>query len=157
MESGAIRDYFRGKQMRFTVCNLLIDAVSESENTAADALRKLVGNPNVVTALLQGHGVAGMRGELGESDVGKVFEELEPDEHLPGNETDAQQLARPRRGYAAYLIDPRNRSTPEAAISFLKKLWREKLLSPGSTKAVIHLMLVQTVSVRLRARLPHGV
>ena len=98
-----------------------------------------------------------MRVDLGESGYHTVFSGLKPDQQPPAHETDAQLSARLRRGYAAYLIDPRSSSTPDAAASFLAKLWRNELLSPASTHVLIDLMLAQTTPSRLRAGLPAGV
>ncbi len=157
LESGTIRDHFRGMQMNFTVRQLLTDAVSKSDNTAVDTLLKLIGGPKVVTAFLRTHGIEGMRVDLGERGFKPVFGDLKPHLQPPANETAAQELARLRRGYKAYLADPRNRSTPDAATRFLRKLWRRELLSPISTQYLIDLMYAQTTPRRLRAGLPLGV
>lgn len=157
LESGTIRDHFQGEQMSFTVRQLLTDAVSKSDNTAVDALLKLVGGPAVVTAFLRTHGIDGMRVDLGENGIGSVFADLKPNQQPPAGETAAQELARLQRGYQAYLADPRNRSTPRAAVSFLHKLWDKELLSPTSTQYLVDLMEAQTVPSRLRAGLPSGV
>lgn len=157
LESGTIRDQFQGEQMQFTVRELLTDAVSKSDNTAADALLKLLGGPKTVTSFLQNHSISGLRVDLGESGVSTVFSGLDGDQQIPANETDAAQLARFRRGYAAYLSDPRNRSTPDAAMIFLEKLWRGKLLSSASSKLLLDLMAAQAIPSRLRAGLPQGV
>lgn len=157
LESGTIRDHFRGERMRFTVGQLLTAAVSRSDNTAVDALLPLAGGPGGVTAFLQAHGIEGMRVDTGERGFRPVFEDLKPGQQPPANETDAQQLARLRRGYRAYLADPRNRSTPDAAASFLRKLWDGQLLSPASTRHLLDLMYAQTTPSRLRQGLPPGV
>lgn len=157
LESGTIRDHFKGAQMDFTVHQLLTDAVSKSDNTAVDALLKLVGGPKTVTAFLQGHGIVGMRVDIGEAGFNSVFSGLQPHQLPPANETEAQQLARLQRGYEAYLIDPRNRSTPDAAASFLGKLWRKELLPADSTQLLLDLMYGQTTPSRLRAGLPAAV
>ena len=75
----------------------------------------------------------------------------------PANETAAQKAQRLQGGYQAFLADPRNRSTPDAAISFLRKLSRNELLSPRTTQYLIDLMAAQTVPRRLRSGLPAGV
>lgn len=156
LESGTIRDHFQGEQLHFTVRQLLTEAVSHSDNTAVDALLKVIGGPVVVTAFLRAHGIDGMRVDLGEHDFVPVFEDLRPGQSPPANETDAQQLARLRRGYRAYLADPRNRSTPDAAANFLRKLWNKELLSPASTAYLLDLMYAQTTPSRLRLGLPPG-
>lgn len=157
LQSGLLRDDFRGERMQFSVRDLLTDAVSKSDNTAADALLQLVGGPAAVSAFLQRHGIKGMRVDQGEAGASVVFSGLTLNQQPPADETDAQQLTRRRRGYDAYLLDPRNRSSPDAAFSFLAKLWRSELLSPASTQRLIALMVAQTTPARLRAGLPPAV
>ena len=157
LESGTIRDHFQGERMRFSVRQLLTDAVSHSDNTAVDTLLKVIGGSQVVTAFLRAHGIDGMRVDLGERGFAPVFDDLQPGQSPPAHETDAQQLARLRRGYRAYLADPRNRSTPDAAADFLRKLWNKQLLSPASTAYLLDLMYAQTTPSRLRLGLPPGV
>ncbi|MBB6186133.1 class A beta-lactamase [Rhodanobacter sp. MP7CTX1] len=150
----SIGAHFSGEQMTFSVRQLLTAAVSESDNTAADALVRLVGGPKVVTEFLRAHGINGMHVDLDEAGVASVFEETEHGESISPQETDLQALARHRRGYSAYLHDPRNRATPDAAADFLKKLWEGQLLSLESTKRLLDLMCNQTVPARLRSGLP---
>ena len=57
----SIGDQFKGERMSFTVGQLLTAAVSQSDNTAVDALIKLVGGPESITQFLREHGIAGMR------------------------------------------------------------------------------------------------
>lgn len=146
---------FHGDRMSFTVRQLLEAAVSDSDNTAVDALLKLV-SPRDVTAFLRARGIAGMRVDMGEAGVDGVFEQLAPGQQPPANETDKEQELRLQRGYRAYLADPRNRSTPDAAADFLLQLQRGALLSPSSTHALLTLMQAQTQPNRLRQGLPHG-
>jgi beta-lactamase class A len=84
----------------------------------------------------------------------RLFEALRPGESAPANETDAQQDQRYQRGYRLFLADPGNRSTPNAAMLFLHKLWQRELLSPASTTYLLDLMYAQTTPDRLRAGLP---
>ncbi|HUA81749.1 MAG TPA: class A beta-lactamase [Dyella sp.] len=150
----SIGAHFSGEHMTFTVRRLLVAAVSESDNTAVDALVRLVGGPKVVTDYLRAHGIDGMRVDLDEAGITRLFEQTEDGVPIAPQETDQQTLARLRRGYSAYLRDPRNRSTPDAAADFLKKLLKGELLSPDSTKQLLGLMYGQTVPVRLRGGLP---
>lgn len=153
----SIGAHFKGRSMQFTVERLLVAAVSESDNTAVDALLRLVGGPEAVTAYLRRHGVDGMRVDLSEAGVRDIFQGTADGQTLPEEETEADRLARQRRGFQAYLSDPRNRSTPDAAADFLEKLWRGQLLSTDSTKRLLGLMYGQTVPDRIRAGLPAGV
>jgi beta-lactamase class A len=153
----SIGENFRGDHMTFTVRQLLFASVSQSDNTAVDALIKLVGGPAVVTGFLRTHGIEGMRVDLDEAGVGQIFDGLGPHDQLPAHETPEQEHRRIQRGYKAFLADPRNRSTPDAAAIFLRKLWHNELLSQASTQLLINLMYGQTVPHRLRDGLPADV
>lgn len=152
----SIGAHFRGEQMTFTVGQLLAAAVSDSDNTAVDALLRLVP-PQEVTAFLRAHGIAGMRVDTGEAGVDRVFEQLAPGQQPPANETDKEQELRLQRGYRAYLADPHNHSTPDAAADLLQQLLRGTLLSPSSTHALLALMQAQTRPARMRQGLPRDV
>jgi len=153
----SIGAHFSGEQMHFTVERLLAAAVSDSDNTAVDALIRLLGGPEVVTQFLRKHGIDGMRVDLGEGDISHLFEETSNGQTIPINETDEAALARRQRGYRAYLNDPRNRTTPDAAAQLLEALWTGRLLSAESSKRLLDLMYGQTKPVRLRAGLPADV
>lgn len=148
---------FHGEQMSFTIDELLTAAVSESDNTAVDALIRTLGGPHAVTSFLRAHGVDGIRVDLSEGDMGRIFDDLRPGETVPANETAQARQQRYQRGYQAFLADPRNRSTPDGAIAFLRKLCGNELLSPASTRHLLRLMAAQTIPNRLRAGVPQGV
>lgn len=153
----SIGAHFHGDSMTFTVRQLLTAAISESDNTAADALVKLAGGPAPVTAFLRAHDIEHMRVELDEGGIARIFDHLGPRSEPPTDETTTATAQRLQRGYQAFLADPRNRSTPEAAVIFLRKLSRNELLSPASTRYLLGLMEAQTVPNRLRAGLPAGI
>ena len=137
----AIAKAFHGDQEAFTVRQLLAAAVSHSDNTAADVLLKLVGGPGAVTAFLRAHGITHMRVDRGEDEIAREF----------------QQGSTPRRGYEAYMGDPRDRTTPDDAALFLQKLWRGELLPAAATHQLLALLYAQTIPDRLRAAIPGGV
>jgi beta-lactamase class A len=120
--NGPIQDQFKGERTTFTVRQLLAAAVSKSDNSAVDALIRLVGGPAVVTAYLREHGIVGMSVDRDEAGIGRLFEDLGPNDSLPANETEVEQDRRYERGYARFMADPGNRSTPIAATTFLQKL-----------------------------------
>jgi beta-lactamase class A len=153
----SIGAHFSGEQMHFTVDRLLSATVSESDNTAVDALLRLVGGAHVVTDFLRMHGIDGMRVDLGEGDISRISDDTANGQIIPKDETDQAALVRQRRGYRAYLHDPRNRATPDAAADFLEKLWVGHLLSKDSTRRLLGLMYGQTTPNRMRAGLPAGV
>jgi len=153
----SIGAHFHGDRMTFTVEQLLKAAVSESDNTAVDALLRVVGGPEVVTAFLKAHGIDGMRIDMDEAGIDQVFSGLKPGETAPRGESEQAEKQRYQRGYEAFLADPRNRSTPDAAVAFLRKLSNHELLSPASTSHLLSLMEAQTIPNRLRAGVPQGV
>ncbi len=148
---------FHGDQEVFTVRQLLEAAVSHSDNTAADVLLKLVGGPSVVTAFLRNHGIRNMRVDRGEREIGREFLGQSGLHAVSSEDTPQQRDARLLRGYAAYLKDPRDRTTPAAAARFLKNLWQGRLLLRPSTQLLLNFLYHQTVPDRLRAGTPPGV
>jgi beta-lactamase class A len=118
-----------------TIDELLHGAVSESDNTAVDALLRVLGGPAVATRFLEDKGVRGMRIDLSEGDLSHLFEE---------------------KGSAAVLASKVDSSTLEAAAGFLQKLDEGRLLSPASTRKLLGLMTAQVIPSRIRAGLPAG-
>ena len=155
---GPIRGELKGERTEFSVRRLLDAAVSESDNTAADALLELLGGPAVVTAFLRAHGIEGMRVDRDERTLAHDTNGLDAAaETPPPVESAKAELARKRRGYAAYLADPRDTSTPDAAVNFLSKLWRGELLSRDSTALMLEMMTHSpTVPNRLKGGVPAG-
>ncbi|MGH7106958.1 MAG: class A beta-lactamase [Acetobacteraceae bacterium] len=146
---------FHGDQETFTVQQLLAAAVSHSDNTAADVLLTLAGGPRAVTGFLRAHGILHMRVDRSEAEIAQQFHGLGGGVPAGGEqETAARRHEQLRRGYEAYLKDPRDRATPDAAALFLRKLWRGELLSPASTRHLLDLLYAQAVPDRLRAGIP---
>ncbi|WP_295999122.1 class A beta-lactamase [Rugamonas sp.] len=152
----SIGDQLAAGRTVFTVRELLVGAVSQSDSTAVDALIKVLGGPQAVGAYLRGHGITGLHVETGEGEIGRVADHLRPGETIPAHETAAQTLRRKKLGYADLLADPRNHGTPAAAADFLRKLAAGELLSPPSTRLLIDLMRRQTIPFRLRGGIPAG-
>lgn len=152
----AITKHFHGQAMHFTVRQLLKAAVGDSDNTAADALLPLVGGPAGLTAWLRAHGIDGMRVDRGEGGIYHDVMGLDAHDQPPPGETDAAADARIRRGFFAYMRGPRDTSTPDAAATFLRKLWRGELLSAASTRRLLDTM-THTPPFRIEAGLPKEV
>lgn len=118
-----------------TVDELLHASVTQSDNTAVDALLRLLGGGAVATQFLQAKGVHGMRIDMGEAELGKMFED---------------------KGSAAVLASQVDSSTLDAAATFLRKLQAGELLSAASTQKLLGLMTAQVIPNRVRAGLPAG-
>lgn len=119
----------------FTVDELLHAAVTQSDNTAVDALLRLLGGGSVATRFLEGKGVHGMRIDMGEGELSRLFE---------------------KKGVDAVLASHVDSTTPEAAAAFLRKLQAGELVSSGSTQKLLGLMTAQVIPTRIRAGLPPG-
>jgi len=147
----------------YTVRDLLVRAVGESDNTAADVLMKRIGGPGVVTAWLRGKGIKEFR-------IDRYERELQPDAQGLGSfriawkgwpawkaARDALPEATRRYAQQKYLSDPRDTATAAGALNFLRQLAMGDLLEPASTRLLLQIMTDSTTGKdRLRAGLPEG-
>ena len=146
------------------VDRLLELMVGESDNTASDALLRLVGGPDSVRARLRALGAADIDVSRYEvemaADWGGV-EALPPAEQWTRARLDSLFAAVPpgRRQAAAraYESDPRDTATPEAMAELLARFYRGGALSAASTARLRELMEgTATGPGRLKGRLPDG-
>lgn len=152
-----------GDRGQFTVQYLLQRAVGDSDNTAADALVRLVGGPEQVTDILG-------RMNLRDIRVDRLEQQLQPDTVGLTNfrpelvdkqkyEEAVQQIpdAVKKAAMERYLTDPRDTATPEGMIDLLVKLQSRQLLSEDSTALLLKIMTDSpTGQQRLKAGLPPG-
>ena len=152
-----------GDRGQFTVQYLLQRTVGDSDNTAADALVRLVGGPEQVTANLG-------RMNLRDIRVDRLEQQLQPDTVGLTNfrpelvdkqkyEEAVQQIpdAVKKAAMERYLTDPRDTATPEGMIDLLVKLQSRQLLSEDSTALLLKIMTDSpTGQKRLKAGLPPG-
>jgi beta-lactamase class A len=147
----------------YTALELLIAAVGNSDNTAADLLMKRIGGPGVVTAWLQARKVDEIR-------VDRYERQLQPDVYgmasfRPAWKGEAafgaaMATVAPARRHAAmltYMADPRDSATPRGMLGFLRKFDGGELLSPASTRRLLSIMLGSPRGAdRIKAGLPKG-
>ncbi len=152
----SIGDRLKHGPLDVSVRDLMEAAVTQSDNTAVDALLRIIGGAPVVTAWLEQKGIHGMRVDVDEHGLSRVFNDLKPGESVPANETAAQEDARRKRGYVQSLANPRNSTTLAAATTYLRKLQAGELLSATSTRRLLDMMKAQVVPNRIRAGLPAG-
>lgn len=147
----------------YSVAELIEAAAGHSDNTAADVLAGLIGGPAAVTAFLRDNGIDEMRVDRTERQLqteATGVPAFRPDMRgetawsaVMANVPESQR----RAALDKYLADPRDTSTPRAAIEFLDKLATGKLLSSTSTALLIKVMTESpTGRMRLRAGLPEG-
>lgn len=158
----AVADAYPGRRA-YTVGQLLELAVADSDNTAADVLMRRIGGPGVVTAWLRSHNIEDMRVDRYERQIQPELAGLDSFRPEWKGESAYGPVHRgvpdDRRFAAtlAYMRDPRDTSTPRAALLFLSKLAAGELLSEASTERLLRIMTeTPTGADRLKAGLPPG-
>jgi beta-lactamase class A len=139
-----------------SVEELLRAAVTQSDNTAVDALLRLLGGGDVATRFLESKGVHGMRIDFGERELSLQLNDLKPGEKPPAGESDDAADRRVKRGFDQVLASHVNSTTLDAAAAFLEKLQAGALVSPSSTNMLLGMMTAQVIPNRVRAGLPAG-
>lgn len=133
-----LRDQAQGKPLALTVRELLRHMVTTSDNTASDALLRIVGTKAVNQRLAQ-LGVRNIRVDRSEKQM-------------------ANDILETAGGFDRYAVDPRDTSTPEAMAELLAAFWRGRDgLSKSSHELLVHWMTVTpTGKRRIRAGVPPG-
>jgi beta-lactamase class A len=145
-----------------TLRELLVVMITESDNTAGDAVLKAVGGPSVVERRLSALGFTGIHVNRYEGTI--AFEMMgvtEPPPELEWTLDLQRELISkvPVRDLLAararYTTDLRDTATPEEMAAFLLKLQRGELLPRPYTDLLLDLLTrVKTGPRRLKARLP---
>ena len=137
--------------------------LTRSDNTAADALMRLVGGPLAVTAWLERHGIRNLRVDRTERGLGNDWYGLAPDADTMGSAEEIRELRAKVAGAVhdsaarTMLSDPRDTGTAEGCVHLLERLWRGELLSPAMTDTLKStLARCRTARNRLPALLPKG-
>jgi beta-lactamase class A len=147
----------------YSLDDLLVRAVGESDNTAADVIMRRIGGPGTVTAWLRGK-------KLREIRVDRYERELQPEINgMPSwriewkgwpafkAARDAVPATERRAALERYLSDPRDTTTATGMLNFLRQLAAGELLSPSSTARLLKIMTDSpTGQNRLKAGLPRG-
>ncbi len=149
---------------RYPLQELIRLMITESDNTAVDALFRVGGGPAAITARLRGWHITGMRLDRSE---GLCNLEAAGIAHLPPEPewTPAMfdrlfKSATPRMrsaGLTRFLADPRDTATPDATVELLARAFRGELLQKRTTERLIAIMqATQTGDQRLKGLLPPG-
>jgi beta-lactamase class A len=142
---------------------LLSAMVSESDNTAADALLRWMGGPEEVTRTLKQLGVAGVAVHRSEHALAYDLWGVTPPakaESLEDLLARLGQVPRQRRLEAMkrFSADPRDEASPQALVELLARLEAGSLLDPSHTARLQQLLRDTRTGLRsLRAGLPSTV
>lgn len=147
---------------RTTTGDLVRRAIVDSDSAATDILIAKLGGPGAVQAVLDRMSLTGVRIDRDEKRLQTEIAGLDWRPEFVDPEVLDRAIAgvpeslRDRR-WSEYRTDPRDTATPAGMASLLYRLAEGKLLSPGSTKFLLHVMS-QTVTFpdRLKAGLPAG-
>jgi beta-lactamase class A len=121
----------------FSVETLLRRMVANSDNTAVEAILKVIGGPPAVTARLRELGITGVRVDRGEREMGR-------DLSAPG-------------GLERYAGDPRDTATPNAAVDLMIETLKGGGLSHiNSNRLRPWLTDTETGPARIKGQLPRG-
>ncbi|MEO5740753.1 MAG: class A beta-lactamase [Vicinamibacterales bacterium] len=145
-----------------TVSELLELAIVESDNTAADALLKLVGGPDVVERRMRAMGFSNINVDRSEGqlllDMAGVTNAPPPDEWTIEiqrrlvADVDRESLS---KGRTSYLTDPRDTATPYETAQLVGRLQLGDLLPRAETDLLLNVMLqTKTGTRRIKGRLP---
>lgn len=137
--------------------------VTRSDNTAADALMRLVGGPRAVTAWLEQHAIHDLRVDRTERGLGNDWYGLPPGADTMGSAEEIRVLragvpdAEHDRAAQAMLVDPRDTGTADGCVDLLERLWGGDLLSAAMTDTLKAILArCRTAPNRLPALLPRG-
>lgn len=154
-----ISEAWPGRQ-DYTLNELLVAAVSQSDNTAADVLLRRVGGPGALTAWLQTRGVEEVRVDRYERELAADMSGMapfRPDWRGP-RFMQVREAVPPEVRRAAllrYMADPRDTATPRGMLGFLSKLDGGELISQASARRLLQIMASTTTGPnRLKAGFP---
>jgi beta-lactamase class A len=129
-----IRDNAHGKPVTLTLGQLFEAMVSDSDNTAADFIQKLLGGGAAITKLA---GVEGIR-------IDRTEKQISADIHATSVD--------------AFNADPRDTATPAAMVELYRRLHRgEEGLSKASHELLMRTLETSRNPRRIAVRLPPGV
>ncbi len=131
-----------------SIAALVDSVVTTSDNTACDVLLDQVGGPRAVTAWLRAQGIAGIRVDRSERQIGIDYAG-------PAPRSVRRATAQRAAAASAFARDPRDHASAHALATLLHRLWLGGLLSDSSRARLLSAMeRAATGPRRLRAGLP---
>lgn len=145
-----------------TLGDLLIRAITTSDNTANDKLMRAVGGPQAVRSMIARKGLGAIRFANGERLMQSKVAGLawSQDYAIGGKFFEVRDTVPVKKRSAAfnrYIADPYDGAAPSAVVGALAKLKRGELLSPASTAHLLDVMShTHTGPQRLKGGLEPG-
>lgn len=145
-----------------TMDDLMVRAITTSDNTANDKLMRLVGGPRAVRHMIATKGLGAIRFYNGERALQSRISGLAwKPAYSIGNAffeaRDALPLGVRKAAFERYVAAPYDGAAPSAIVRALAALKRGELLSPGSTQHLLDIMShTKTGANRLKGGLQPG-
>lgn len=152
----------RSGGFRTTAHDLLVRALTQSDNSANDRLLQQIGGPDTVRATLAAKGISGIRFGPGERLLQSRIAGLEwKPAYATGGRFYAARDALPgevrREAFDSYVADPVDGATPLAIVDTLARLKQGQLLSEAATDHMLAIMShTHTGPQRLKGGLRDG-
>jgi beta-lactamase class A len=158
--STAVTSRLQDGRGTMTLADLVVAAVAQSDNTASDVILRLAGGPQAVTAYVRSLGIEGLRVDRPEVQMAAdTYGVTLPATWGPG-ELRALLTAPPAERRAAierYVADPRDSTTPEAALALLARVASRDALKRASAEFLVRTLQKTTTGPgRIRGLLPKG-
>ena len=151
-----------GGGLTITLGELMLKAITTSDNTANDKLMRSVGGPDAVRAFIGRHDIHGVRFFDGERALqSKIAGLIWSQNYSIGDAFFKARNALPYRirkaAFDRYVDDPYDGAEPNAIVAALARLKRGELLSPASTARLLSIMgNTKTGANRLKGGLRPG-
>jgi beta-lactamase class A len=145
-----------------TLGDLMVKAITTSDNTANDKLMRAVGGPEAVRAMIREKRIGSVRFYNGERALqSRIAGLLWSPSYSIGNAffeaRDALPLSVRSAAFRRYVEDPYDGAAPSAIVNALARLKRHELLSPASTDRLLDIMShTKTGANRLKGGLAPG-
>ena len=128
-----------------TLGDLMVKAITTSDNTANDKLMRSVGGPEAVRAMIKEKRIGAVRFYNGERALqSRIAGLLWSPSYSIGNAfyeaRDALPLAIRKAAFDRYVNDPFDGAAPSAIVNALARLKRGELLSAASTQRLLNIM-----------------
>jgi beta-lactamase class A len=147
----------------YSVARLLEAMVTDSDNTASDAILALAGGPSAVTDTLAALGLGGIRIDRSEGET--LFEFYGLPDSIPAVERTPARVSALVRASSSeanadaverFAAEPRDAASALAMAEILDRLWRGELLSGAGTRLLLEGLRNSAIETRIVAGVPPG-
>ena len=157
-----IRSLILGGGYTTTLGDLMVKAITTSDNTANDKLMRSIGGPEAVRSMIASKRLGSIRFANGERSLqSRIAGLIWSPAYSIGNAffdaRDALPHSARKAAFDRYIADPYDGAAPSAIVGALARLKRGELLSPASTARLLDIMAnTHTGPNRLRGGLQPG-